>query len=120
MAYDADEQTELGREVRAAVAAALKRFGDNDIAAIRVTTLRQIDQLINPEPEGFEINTRNDRPYQTELALKQASRVRAGDEAEQQAAKLNGQGIICQTCERKAALLRTPDSAAPHPLPQEK
>lgn len=81
MAYDADEQTELGREVRAAVAAALKRFGDNDIAAIRVTTLRQIDQLINPEPEGFEINTRNDRPYQTELALKQASRVRAGDEA---------------------------------------
>lgn len=48
-------ETELGREVRAAVAAALKRFGDNDIAAVKVSTLRKIDQLINPEPDTFRI-----------------------------------------------------------------
>jgi len=51
------EETELGREVRAAVAAALKRFGENDIAAIRVTTLRKLDAYLNPAPQGFEINT---------------------------------------------------------------
>ena len=50
-------ETDLGREVRAAVAAALKRFGENDIAAIRVTDLRKIDKLINPIPDGFEIPT---------------------------------------------------------------
>ncbi len=48
-------ETDLGREVRAAVAAALKRFGDNDIAAVKVSTLRKIDQLINPEPDTFRI-----------------------------------------------------------------
>ena len=50
-------ETDLGREVRAAVAAALKRFGENDIAAIRVNDLRKIDALINPIPDGFEIPT---------------------------------------------------------------
>jgi len=74
-------ETDLGREVRAAVAAALKRFGENDIAALKVTTLRKLDEYLNPNPEVFEINQRNDRPYHTELALKQARRVRAGDEA---------------------------------------
>ena len=74
-------ETDLGREVRAAVAAALKRFGENDIAAIKTTDLRKIDRFINPEPEGFEIDTRNDRPYHTKLALKQAARIRALDQA---------------------------------------
>ena len=64
-------ETELGREVRAAVAAALKRFGDNDIAAVKVSTLRKIDQLINPEPDTYRSSTdRCDaRPYE---ALSQA------------------------------------------------
>lgn len=64
-------ETELGREVRAAVAAALKRFGDNDIAAVKVSTLRKIDQLINPEPDTFRIPTErcDARPYE---ALSQA------------------------------------------------
>lgn len=48
-------ETELGREVRTEVARILKRFGDNDIAAVKVSTLRKIDQLINPEPEVFRI-----------------------------------------------------------------
>ena len=50
-------ETELGREVRAAVAKALARFRDNDIAAIKVSDLRRLDAYLNPEPEGFEINT---------------------------------------------------------------
>lgn len=33
------------------------------------------------QAEPFEVNTRNDRPYQIELALKQAGRVRAVDQA---------------------------------------
>jgi len=59
-------ETDLGREVRAAVAAALKRFGENDIAAVRVTDLRKIDQLINPEPDTFSIPTErcDARPYE--------------------------------------------------------
>jgi len=64
-------ETDLGREVRAAVAAALKRFGENDIAAVRVTDLRKIDQFINPEPDTFRIPTErcDARPYR---ALEQA------------------------------------------------
>lgn len=75
------QETELGREVRAAVAAALKRFGENDIAAIKVSDLRKLDAYLNPKPEGFEIAPRNDRPFHTELALKQAARVREADQA---------------------------------------
>jgi hypothetical protein len=52
-----EAQTDLGREVRAAVAAALKRFGENDIAAVKVSTLRKLDAYLNPAPESFEINT---------------------------------------------------------------
>ena len=61
-----EAETELGREVRAAVAAALKRFGKNDIAAIRVTTLRKLDAFLNPTPQGFEIPVHrcDARPYQ--------------------------------------------------------
>lgn len=72
-------ETELGREVRTEVARILKRFGDNDIAAVKVSTLRKIDQLINPEPEGFEIDTRRDRPVHAELSLKRLDRMRAED-----------------------------------------
>lgn len=63
--------TELGNEVRAAVAKALRRFDGHDIAAVKVSDLIKIDRLINPPVEGFEINTaRTDaRPY---LALEQA------------------------------------------------
>lgn len=59
------EETELGREVRAAVARALKRFEGHDIAAVKVSDLIKIDRLINPPVDGFEINTaRTDaRPY---------------------------------------------------------
>lgn len=60
-------ETDLGREVRAAVAAALKRFGDNDIAAVKVSTLRKIDRLINPEPDTFRIPTErcDAKPYES-------------------------------------------------------
>jgi len=71
----------LGDEIRTEVARILKRFGDCDLAGVKVETIRKIDRLINPEPEGFEIDTRNDRPYHTELALKQAARIRALDQA---------------------------------------
>ncbi len=47
----------LGDEIRIEVARILKRFGDNDIAAVKVSTLRKIDQLINPEPDTFRVPT---------------------------------------------------------------
>ena len=47
----------LCSSVRAEVARILRRFDGCDIAAIRVTDLRKIDKLINPIPDGFEINT---------------------------------------------------------------
>lgn len=64
-------ETELGREVREAVRKALARFGENDIAAIKVSTLKKIDQVLNPEPETFEIQVQrcDARPYR---ALEQA------------------------------------------------
>ena len=64
-------ETDLGREVRTEVARILKRFGDNDIAAVKVSTLRKIDALINPEPDTFRIPTErcDARPYE---ALSQA------------------------------------------------
>ena len=62
-------ETDLGREVRAEVARILKRFGDNDIAAVKVSTLRKIDQLINPEPETYEIRP-TPAPY---LAMERAA-----------------------------------------------
>ena len=61
-------ETDLGREVRQNVARILRRFDGCDIAAIRVTDLRKIDQLINPEPETYEIRP-TPAPY---LAMEQA------------------------------------------------
>jgi len=59
-------ETDLGREVRAAVAKALARFRDNDIAALKVSDLRKIDRLINPEPDTYSIPTArcDARPYE--------------------------------------------------------
>jgi len=66
-----NEETELGRECREVVRKALARFGENDIAAFKVSDLRKLNTYLNPTPQGFEINTaRTDaRPY---LALEQA------------------------------------------------
>ena len=50
--------TELGNEVRAEVARILKRFGDCDLAGVKVETIRKIDAFLNPAPEGFEIPIR--------------------------------------------------------------
>ena len=47
--------TDIGNEVRAEVAAILKRYRDCDLAGIKVSTLKKIDQVLNPEPETFEI-----------------------------------------------------------------
>lgn len=59
------EETELVRECREVVRKALARFGENDIAAFKVSDLRKLDAYLNPTPQGFEINTaRTDaRPY---------------------------------------------------------
>ena len=74
-------ETELGREVRAAVAKALARFRDNDIAAIKVSDLRKIDALLNPAPEGFEIPIRRDGPAAAQLLVRNARRTHEIDEA---------------------------------------
>lgn len=52
----------------------------------------------------FEINTRNDRPYQTEAALKQVARVAAADQA-------SGFGEVLATIEnhRAAGLREAPE-----------
>ena len=61
----ANELTELGNSVRAEIARILARYQDCDLAGVKMSTIRKIDKLINPEPQGFEINTaRTDaRPY---------------------------------------------------------
>ena len=76
-------ETELGRSVRAEVAAILAKYNGKHeaIAGVKVETLRKIDRLINPEPEGFEIDTRRDRPVHAELSLKRLERMRAEDAA---------------------------------------
>lgn len=50
-------ETDLGREVRMEVAAILAKYnGPHEaIAGVKVSTLRKIDALINPEPESFEL-----------------------------------------------------------------
>lgn len=52
-----NEETELGRECREVVRKALARFGENDIAAFKVSDLRKLNAYLNPTPQGFEINT---------------------------------------------------------------
>jgi len=49
------QETELLDQCREFVAKAMKRFADNDIAAIKVSDLRKIDKLLNPIPEGFDL-----------------------------------------------------------------
>lgn len=73
-------ETELGREVRAAVAKALARFRDNDIAAFKVSDLRRLDAYLNPEPEGFEINTaRTDARSYEAMSLARIDRIIEAD-----------------------------------------
>lgn len=55
---------------------------------------------------GFEVNTRNDRPYHTELALKQAGRVRAMDQAG------NYDAVLATVENHRAAGLRETTDAA--------
>lgn len=74
-------ETELGREVRAAVAAALKRFGDNDIAALKVSTLRKLDAYLNPEPETFRIPVERETPAYAALRQAGIDRIIERDEA---------------------------------------
>ena len=69
--------TDLGNEIRAEVARILKRFGENDIAAVKVSTLRKLDAYLNPEPDGFEIDTRRERPWTYALNLRNQKRLAA-------------------------------------------
>lgn len=62
--------TDIANELRAEIARILKRFQDCDIAAVKMTTVKQIDALLNPEPEGFEIPERDTPAY---AALRRAS-----------------------------------------------
>jgi len=52
-----NEETELGREVRADVAAILAKYNGKHeaIAGVKVSTLRKLDAYLNPAPQGFEI-----------------------------------------------------------------
>jgi len=72
-------ETDLGREVRAAVAKALARFRDNDIAALKVSDLRKIDAVLNPPSDTYRIPTeRTDaRPYEA-LSLARIDRLAGG------------------------------------------
>lgn len=65
-------ETELGREVRAEVAAILAKYNGKHeaIAGVKVETIRKIDRLINPEPDTFRIPVERDTPAY--LALEQA------------------------------------------------
>lgn len=65
--------TDLGNEVRETVRAILAKYNGKHeaIAGVKVSDLRRIDQVLNPEPETFEIPVQrcDARPYQ---ALEQA------------------------------------------------
>lgn len=65
-------ETELGREVRAEVARILKRFGDCDLAGVKVSTLRKIDAVLNPEPDTYRIPTER-TDARTYLAMERAA-----------------------------------------------
>ena len=60
------DTTELGNSVREEVRRILKRFEGQDIAGVRMTTIRAIDALLNPVADGYEINTArcDARPYE--------------------------------------------------------
>ena len=73
-------ETELGREVRAAVAKALARFRDNDICALKVSDLRKIDAFLNPEPDTYRIPVERDTPAYTALRIAGINRIIEADE----------------------------------------
>lgn len=81
MTIDQLPESELGREVRAVVAAALKRFGENDIAAMKVSDLRKIDRVLNPAPDSFRIPIERDTPAYTALRQSGIDRIKSIDEA---------------------------------------
>ena len=94
-------ETELGREVRAAVAAALKRFGDNDIAAVKVSTLR-IGQLSKSAPPPLPTSPWSElRSNECRICL---SGVRC-DRGCLASARQDGVGSCLRLCARRAALL---------------
>jgi len=55
----------LGDEIRMEVARILKRFGDCDLAGVKVSTLRKLDAYLNPEPDTYRIPVErcDARPY---------------------------------------------------------
>lgn len=55
----------LGNQLRAEIARILARYQDYDYAAMKTSTLREIDRALNPPADGYEIpTTRIDaRPY---------------------------------------------------------
>lgn len=46
---------DIANDLRAEIAKILKRFDGCDIGAIRMTTVKKIDRLLNPEPETFDL-----------------------------------------------------------------
>lgn len=76
-------ETDLGREVRAEVAAILAKYNGKHeaIAGVKVETIRKIDRLINPEPETFRIPVERDTPAYRALEQARVDRMRDADEA---------------------------------------
>ena len=72
--------TELGNEVRAEVARILKRFGDCDLAGVKVETIRKIDAFLNPEPDTYRIPVERDTPAYTALRIAGINRIIEADE----------------------------------------
>ena len=68
--------SEIANELRAEIAKILKRFQDCDIAAVRMSTVKKIDRLLNPEPEGFDIPVRRERPGYIALERANLDRLR--------------------------------------------
>lgn len=62
MNVTSNTETDLGREVRAEIAKIIRRFDGCDLAGIKVSTLKRIDALLNPEPNTFRIPTERDTP----------------------------------------------------------
>lgn len=76
-------ETELGRSVRAEVAAILAKYNGKHeaIAGVKVETLRKIDRLINPEPETFRIPVERETPAYAALRQAGIDRIIERDEA---------------------------------------
>ena len=74
-------ETDLGNSVRAEVARILARYRDCDLAGVKVSTLKRIDALLNPEPDGFEIDTSRDTPAYRALEQARVDRLLFGQGA---------------------------------------